>query len=102
MINYKKKIAKNICNIVNIPEEELERYIEVPPNSEMGDYSFPCFKLAKELKKSPMAIAEEISGKIKSDEELFERIENTSGYLNLFVNKEKLVEQVLNEVENKK
>lgn len=102
MIDYKRKIARNICNIVNISEEELERYIEVPPNSDMGDYSFPCFRLAKELKKSPMLIAEEISSKIELDEELFEKLENTSGYLNFFVNKKKLVEQVLNEIDNKK
>ena len=102
MIDYKKEIVKNICEIVNISEIELERYIEIPPNHEMGDYSFPCFKLAKELKKSPIVIAEEISGKINLDESLFERVENTSGYLNFFVNKRSLVEQVLNEIEDKK
>ena len=102
MIDYKKEIVKNICEIVNISEIELERYIEIPPNHEMGDYSFPCFKLAKELKKSPIVIAEEISGKIKLDSDLFERVENTSGYLNFFVNKKSLVEQVLNEIDSKK
>ena len=102
MVNYKKEIAKKIYSVIDIPEEELERYIEVPPNSEMGDYSFPCFKLAKELKKSPIAIAEDISTKIQLDKNLFEKVENISGYLNFFVNKKLLVEQVLNEVNSKK
>ena len=102
MVNYKKEIAKKIYSVIDITEEELERYIEVPPNSEMGDYSFPCFKLAKELKKSPIAIAEDISTKIQLDKNLFEKVENISGYLNFFVNKKLLVEQVLNEVNSKK
>lgn len=102
MINYKKEITKGIYNIVNIPQQELENYIEIPPNSEMGDYSFPCFKLAKELKKSPIAIADDISAKIELDKNLFEKVENTSGYLNFFVNKKSLVEQVLNEIDTKK
>ena len=102
MINYKKEITKGIYNIVNIPQQELEKYIEIPPNSEMGDYSFPCFRLAKELKKSPIAIAEDISAKIELDKNLFEKVENTSSYINFFVNKKKLVEQVLNEIDTKK
>ena len=102
MIDYKKEIAKNICNIVNVPEEELERYIEIPPNYEMGDFSFPCFRLAKDLKKSPMIIAEEISEKIEIDNNLFEKLENISGYLNFFINKKNLVEYVLNEIDEKK
>ena len=102
MINYKKEIAQNIHTIINIPQEELDRYIEIPPNINMGNYSFPCFRLAKELKKSPMVIAQEINDKIKLDEELFEKKEVLNGYVNFFVNKKKLVEEVFKEIDNKK
>ena len=98
MINYKKEIAKSIYKIVNIPQKELEKYIEIPPNSNMGNFSFPCFKLAKELKKSPISIAEEICSKITLNNEIFDKIENTSGYLNFYFNNDLLVKEVLNEI----
>ena len=50
MEDFKKIIANKISNAVNLNEEEIYGYIEVPPNKEMGDYAFPCFKLARELK----------------------------------------------------
>lgn len=102
MIDYKEKIANIIKNIVAININELENFIEIPPNGEMGDYSFPCFKLAKELKKSPIMIAEELKSKIIIDKEFFDRIEVTGGYLNFFVNKKSIVEAVVNEINEKK
>lgn len=50
MIDYKEEIAKRIDKIIDIKIERIKTFIEIPPNSEMGDYSFPCFKLAKEFK----------------------------------------------------
>ena len=51
MIDFKIEIAKAISKITNIEEKELVSYIEIPPNSDLGDYAFPCFKLAKALRK---------------------------------------------------
>ena len=48
MIDFKKEIANKLKEITNM--ETIEEYIEVPANKEMGDYSLPCFKLAKEMK----------------------------------------------------
>ena len=75
MIIYEKEIAKEIAKITNISEEELEKYIEIPPDSQMGDYAFPCFRLAKTLKKAPPMIAAEIKEKLTLDPELFEKME---------------------------
>lgn len=102
MIDYKQKITEKIMDIVKLENEEIKKMIEMPPNSEMGDYSFPCFKLAKELKKSPMVIAEELKNKIVLDNEIFDKIEVTGGYLNFFVNKENIVKEVLKEIDDKK
>ena len=102
MINYKEKIANYINKSVNIETEKLKNFIEIPPNSEMGDYSFPCFRLAKELKKSPMIIAEEIGKNIELDKNLFEKIEVTGGYLNFFTNKPTFTKEVLQEIHNRK
>ena len=82
--------------------KELSKLIEIPPNKEMGDYSFPCFKLAKELRKSPIIIAQEINEKLEIDNELFEKVEVTGGYLNFFTNKLNLIQEVLKEIDNKK
>ena len=73
MIQFKTKIAEEISNVTNINKEELEGYIEMPKDSKNGDYAFPCFRLAKELKKAPPMIANEIKEKIKIDEELINR-----------------------------
>ena len=50
--NFKKIIAKQISKTIEINEKELESYIETPKDSKNGDYAFPCFRLAKELRKA--------------------------------------------------
>ena len=96
-MNYKEEIAKKINAVTNVAISELEEYIEIPPNPEMGDYAFPCFKLAKELRKAPPAIATELKENIVADG-VIEKIEVAGGYLNFFVNKSTLVVEVLKEV----
>ena len=98
MINFKKEIAVAIAETTNLNAEELEKYIEIPPNSDLGDYAFPCFKLAKDLKKAPPMIANDIKENIKTDESIIEKIDVVGGYLNIFINKETLVKNVLEEV----
>ena len=101
MKNFKEIIAKIINKATNIDEKELETYIETPKDTKNGDYSFPCFRLAKELKKAPPVIANEIKEKleqeIKENEDL-EKIEVVGGYLNFFVNKSVLAQEVLGEL----
>ena len=63
MINFKKIIAQSISEAININSEEIEQYIEIPKESSNGDYSFPCFRLAKELRNSPQNIATQIKEK---------------------------------------
>ncbi len=53
MINFKQKIADTIEKVIKIDTKELETYIEIPKDNKNGDYAFPCFRLAKELKKAP-------------------------------------------------
>lgn len=95
--DFKQIIAKQISKTIDINEEELESYIETPKDSKNGDYAFPCFRLAKELRKAPPAIANEIKEKIEAVEEI-EKIEVAGGYLNFFINKSILTEEVLEEI----
>jgi len=101
MFDFKAYIAEKIKESTNL-EGSLKEYIEVPPNSEMGDYAFPCFRLAKELKKAPPMIANDIKENIKVEEDVIEKIDIAGGYLNFYINKELLVKEVLKEVNEKK
>ena len=101
MIDFKEIIAEKIANQTELNKEEIKQYIELPPNTDLGDYAFPCFKLAKALKKSPQMIAEELKEKLTIDENIT-KIEIVGGYLNFFINKIILSKEVLEEIENKK
>ena len=102
MINFKYEIAKKISEITDIECNELIGYIEVPREKNMGDYAFPCFRLAKTLRKSPQAIAEEINSKLDISETCIEKTEVVSGYLNFYIKKEELAKTVINEFDMKK
>ncbi len=98
MIDFKKIIGEKIAKATDMQVAEITSYIEIPPNTEMGDYAFPCFKLAKELKKAPQIIANEIKEKIELDENI-ERLEIVGGYLNFYINKVLLTQSVLEEID---
>ena len=98
MINFKQEIAKQIAKVIELNEKELETYLEIPKDTKNGDYAFPCFRLAKELKKAPPQIANEIKEKIEIDTTKIEKVEVLGGYLNFFVNKQVLTKEVLTEI----
>ena len=102
MIQFKKEIAKEISKATEIEQNEIEGYIEIPKDQNNGDYAFPCFRLAKTLKKAPQAIAEEIKEKIEIDNNVLEKIEVLGGYINFYINKKLLAKEVLEEIANKK
>jgi len=91
-------IQKEIKN--HLKKEDIENLIEIPPSNVMGDFAFPCFALAKELKKNPAEIAKDLAKKIKSSE--FEKIEARGPYLNFFVNRASAAEDVLGEIQKQK
>ena len=97
MINFKDEVKKIILGFdTGLTEEEISDLIEIPPNSDMGDYAFPVFKLAKTFRKAPNLIAEEIAQKAFENENI-KKIANVGPYVNFFVNNSKLVESVLTE-----
>ena len=103
MLNFKEIIAEKIADVTKINEDEIKSYIEIPKDSKNGDYAFPCFRLAKELKKAPPIIANEIKEKLdeilsENQDEIIEKIEIAGGYLNFFINKNILVSEVLKEI----
>ena len=98
MIDFKQIIAKAIAEVVNIDEKELESYIERPKDANNGDYAFPCFRLAKELRKAPPMIANEIKEQIQINNRMVEKVEVVGGYLNFYIQQQQMVEEVLKEI----
>ncbi|RQD70084.1 MAG: arginine--tRNA ligase [Tindallia sp. MSAO_Bac2] len=98
MNQFKKMIAENIAEeLENFTAEEIFDWIENPPNSDLGDYAFPCFRLAKSFRKAPQAIASELADKINLNDH-FLKAEAIGGYLNFYFNRSKLAKTILSKV----
>ena len=98
MISYKEKIADVLApQIEGLEKEEILSMIETPADSSMGDYAFPCFKLAKVLRKAPPMIAKSIAEAVK-DEDIFEKVENVNAYVNMFISRKEFAAAVAGEV----
>ena len=98
MIDFKKIIAEAISKVLEMDALEIEKTIEKPKGPDNGDYAFPCFRLAKTLRKAPPMIADDIKAKIKVNQDEITKIEVVGGYVNFFVNKELLASEVLNKM----
>ena len=102
MIDFKEIISSQIAEITQIDLKELKNFIEEPKNTKNGDYAFPCFRLAKKLKKAPQVIASEIKEKLESiiqNCKEIDKVEVAGGYLNFYINKKVLINEVLKEIE---
>lgn len=102
MQDFKVAIANCLKGkIEDLTVEEILALIEVPPNKEMGDYAFPCFKLAKIFRKAPNMIAADLAESIETNDEI-SKVIPLGGYVNFFVNKSQLAESVIKDVLTKK
>lgn len=101
VIGVKMNLKNEISIVLNKLTEygNLEALITESIDSSKGDFCLPCFSLAKELKKSPLAIAEEIASKLKLEDTNVEKVETVAGYINFFLNKTKIAKKVLNELD---
>ena len=101
-MDFKEQIARAVFEtVLGVDENDIFNGIEIPADLSMGDFAFPCFKLAKVLKKAPPFIASDILEKIKKPD-CVDKIEAVGGYINFYINKSVFVENVLKEVFEKK
>lgn len=91
---FKPIIINLLEKQTHMKKEEISNLIEIPPNSDLGDYAFPCFILSKKEKKSPNQIAEHLVKQFKLPKEI-ESVKSTGPYLNFFINKKILAEHIL-------
>ncbi len=87
---YKQHFAEALAKHIDLPLEELLAMIEIPPENIPGDFAFPCFKLSKVLKKSPLQISEDLEKNLQSD--YFSSFQNLSWYLNAHINKKRFIQ----------
>ncbi|MCI6011245.1 MAG: arginine--tRNA ligase [Firmicutes bacterium] len=98
MVNFKEEISKLIAEQVpDLSPEEIQSMIEVPQDTRMGDYAFPCFRLAKTLRKAPPLIAKGIAEGIRENA-MFEKVEQVNAYVNMFISREEFVGDVVSAV----
>ena len=102
MQDFKVAIANCLKEkIEDLTLEEIVALIEVPPNKEMGDFAFPCFRLAKVFRKAPNMIAADLAESIEAKDEI-SKVMPLGGYVNFFVNKSQLAQNVIKDVLTKK
>ena len=103
MINFKDIVIDTIYDLdINLNKEEIKELIEIPPNPEMGDFSFPCFKLSKTLRKAPNLISEELVNRINIDNSIFSNVKNVGPYINFFIKNLEFSKNVIKEILDKK
>ena len=99
-MDYKRIIAQKL-NIEGVSEDQLYSFIEVPPNTQMGDYALPCFKLSKIMRRPPVVIAETLKDQFELDQ-FFSECSAVSGYLNFKINRYGYADSLLSEILDKK
>lgn len=102
MKNIKDEIAKILSEqIEGLSPEELALMLEIPSDTAHGDYAFPCFRLAKLMRKAPPLIAAEIADAI-NENPLFEKVEQLNAYVNMFIDRKLFSEITLSGVAGQK
>ena len=104
-MDTKQSLAKVIFEAIDncfpgadgLPQEaDIAGMLEIPPEKEMGDYAFPCFKLSRALRMGPPQIAAALAGAIDAGELC--QAKQLGGYLNFFLNRDNFAEKTLNTV----
>lgn len=93
-MDFKEHIIEKIVDITGLEREVVEKSVEVPPDEKMGDIAFPCFPLAKVMRKAPPIIAQELAEKMSGDD-MIEKAQAAGGYLNFFLNREKFISETV-------
>ncbi len=99
-MDFRSEVASLISKELKCKKEDVVDVLEIPPESEFGDYAFPCFKFAAKLKKKPVDLAKDLASKLKGS--FVEKVEIRGPYLNVFLKNEGVAKEVLSEIFVKK
>ena len=96
-MDHKTLVAQRLAAVIpSLEADQIFALLEKPKSSEMGDIAFPAFSLAKVERKAPQAIASEIAEKIVTAG--FEKVVATGPYINFFLDKAAISNDILRAV----
>ena len=98
-MDFKEYVIDNISALTGLEREAVEKAVETPPDEKMGDLAFPCFPLAKVLRKAPPLIAQELAEKFPKGEAV-SRIEAAGGYLNFFFDRASFAKDIIAQIKS--
>lgn len=105
-MDFKEEIAEVIYTLLEkdfeVNKEDILNGVEIPKDKTNGDFSFPCFRLSKSLRKSPVEIANYIKENINIENTTIAKVEVINGFLNFYIDKSKTVEEVVRKFDNQK
>ena len=96
-MDFKEYIIDKLSQLTSLEREAVAKAVETPPDEKLGDLAFPCFPLAKVLRKAPPVIAQELAAQLSSDEYI-DKVDAVGGYLNFFYNRSLFISDTVNNV----
>lgn len=96
-MDFKEYVIDKLIELTGLEKPLIENSLETPPEERMGDLAFPCFPLARVMRKAPPLIAQELAQKFESDETI-DRAEAVGGYLNFFFNRAEFEKETINAI----
>lgn len=97
-MDFKKEVSLLLAHSTGIAPDTIYSSIEIPPQSSLGDYAFPCFLLSKMLRKAPADIAKELANDEQMKTDWIQKIEAVGGYVNFYLNRGKLSQIAISNV----
>lgn len=94
-MDYRTRIAGWLAEETGVAAEQIDGWMETPPQPSLGDYAFPCFQLARSLRQSPPQIAAGLAGKAGEALPFVDRIQQVGGYLNFFINRKTYIGETI-------
>lgn len=94
-MNFKEHIIDKLVELTSLERDVVANAVETPPDEKLGDLAFPCFPLAKVMRKAPPIIAQELAEKLSSDE-CIDHVEAVGGYLNFFYSRAAFINNTVN------
>lgn len=98
-MNFKEYVIDKLTELTGLDKNTVSGAVEIPPEEKMGDLAFPCFPLAKIMRKAPPLIAKELAEKFTGDSVL-DKCEAVGGYVNFFFSREEFISDVVKNVRN--
>lgn len=98
-MNFKEYVIDKLTEVTGLEREVVSGAVETPPEEKLGDLAFPCFPLAKVMRKAPPLIAQEVAQKFDGDTVL-DRCEAVGGYVNFFFNRSAFISDTIAAVQS--